>query len=185
MALQSALVPLGTPTPDFTLPDLNGEWLSLGDFAHQDVLVVVFACNHCPYVQHIESALAALSKEFSDVAFVAICSNDPTTYPEDDLDHLRQQVERAGWTFPYLVDESQDVARACSAVCTPDFFAYGADRTLAYRGAFDASTPGNDLVVDGSALRAALTRLAAGQPVPEPHRPSMGCGIKWKSALPS
>ncbi len=185
MALQSALVPLGTPAPDFTLPDLSGLRLSLGDLAHRDVLVVVFACNHCPYVQHIETALAALSKEFSDVAFVAICSNDPLTYPDDDLDHLREQVERAGWTFPYLVDESQDVARAFSAVCTPDFFVYGPDRTLAYRGAFDASTPGNGLVVDGSALRAALTCLAAGQRVPEPHRPSLGCGIKWKSALQS
>jgi peroxiredoxin len=185
MALQSALVPLGTPAPDFTLPDLHGHRHSLGDFAHRDVLVVVFACNHCPYVQHIESALAGSSQEFADVAFVAICSNDSLTYPDDDVDHLRKQVERAGWTFPYLVDESQDVARSFSAVCTPDFFVYGPDRTLAYRGAFDASTPGNGVVVDGSALRAALTHLAAGQPVPEPHRPSLGCGIKWKAALPS
>ena len=180
MALQSALVSLGTPAPDFALPDLSGNTVGLSDFDDHSVLVVVFACNHCPYVKHIEHALGSVADACDDVAFVAICSNDVTSYPEDDVEHLRAQAQRANWSFPYLIDETQHVARAFEAVCTPDLFVYGPDRQLAYRGAFDGSTPGNDVSVDGSLLRAAIERILGGCSVPEPHRPSMGCGIKWK-----
>ncbi|MFZ0322954.1 MAG: thioredoxin family protein [Actinomycetes bacterium] len=180
MAVESSLVALGSPAPDFSLPDLAGHVVGLTDFEDHSVLVVVFACNHCPYVQHIEHALGSMTSEFDDVAFVAICSNDSLAYPDDDVAHLHQQADRAGWDFPYLVDDSQQVAREFGAVCTPDFFVYGVDRTLAYRGAFDASTPGNGEPLDGSLLRNALARVISGQPIPEPHRPSLGCSIKWK-----
>jgi len=180
MALQSALVALGTPAPDFALPDLSGDTVCLGDFDDHSVLVVVFACNHCPYVQHIEDALGALGNSYDDVAFVAICSNNTAAYPEDDAEHLRTQAQRAQWSFPYLIDETQDVARAFGAVCTPDFFVYGPDRRLSYRGAFDGSTPGNGVPVDASLVRGGIKATLMGHPALEPHRPSMGCGIKWK-----
>lgn len=177
MALTSSLVPLGTPAPDFALPDVHGTTHRLGDLT-APVLVVVFACNHCPYVKHIERALGRI-KPTDDVAVVAISSNDIERYPDDAPAKLADQAERAGWTFPYLVDTDQSVARAYGAVCTPDLFVYGADRRLAYRGAFDASTPGNGEPVTGSDLVKAINLVADHRPVPEPHRPSMGCGIKW------
>jgi peroxiredoxin len=177
MALSSSLVPLGTPAPDFTLPDVGGVSHALPDFA-APVLVVAFACNHCPYVKHIELALGRF-RPSGQLSLVAICSNDETRYPEDAPAQLADQAERAGWAFPYLVDADQAVAKAYGAVCTPDFFVYGPDRTLAYRGAFDASTPGNDQPVTGADLQDAIDLIAAGKPVPEPHRPSRGCGIKW------
>lgn len=177
MALTSSLVPLGTPAPGFTLPDVDGTTHSLSDFV-APVLVVVFSCNHCPYVRHIETVLGSFTPG-ADLDVVAICSNDIDRYPEDDAGNLAAQARRAGWQFPYLVDGDQSVAKAFGAVCTPDFFVYGPDRTLAYRGAFDRATPGNDEPVTGRELRDAITLVAAGRPVPEPHRPSMGCGIKW------
>jgi peroxiredoxin len=177
MALTSTLVPLGTTAPDFALPDVTGVTHRLADFA-APVLVVAFVCNHCPYVKHIELAMGRLVPT-RELDVVAICSNDVSRYPADAPAALAEQSERAGWTFPYLVDSDQQVARAYGAVCTPDFFVYGPDRTLAYRGAFDDSTPGNGLPVTGAALAAAIDLVSAGQPVPEPHRPSMGCGIKW------
>ena len=177
MALTSSLVPLGTTAPDFTLPDVHGATHTLADFT-APVLVVVFACNHCPYVKHIENELGTLSPS-DDLAIVAISSNDIERYPEDAPAELAAQAQRADWRFPYLVDADQTVARAYGAVCTPDFFVYGPNRALAYRGAFDLSTPGNDEPVTGDLLRRAIALIAAGQPVPEPHRPSMGCGIKW------
>ena len=180
MALSSTLVPLGTPAPPFALADLNGASVRLGDFADQRVLVVAFVCNHCPYVQHIETQLGAVAAA-ETAAFVAICSNDVLAYPADAPERLAEQVERAHWRFPYLVDPDQTAARAFGAVCTPDFFVYGPDRQLAYRGAFDPSTPKNGETVDGSLLVAALDLVRRGEPVPEPHRPSMGCGIKWLS----
>jgi peroxiredoxin len=177
MALTSSLVPLGTPASDFALPDVDGTVHRLADFT-APVLVVAFVCNHCPYVKHIELALGRrLPAEGVDA--VGICSNDTERYPDDAPRALAGQAERAGWSFPYLVDADQSVARDYGAVCTPDFFVYGPDRRLAYRGALDASTPGNGEPVTGDELLRAVDLIAAGQPVPEPHRPSMGCGIKW------
>jgi peroxiredoxin len=184
VALRSALVPLGTPVPSFVLPDLDGRPVALSDLAGSKALVVAFLCNHCPYVRHIEHRLGEVAKqvEAAGGALVGICSNDVVGYPDDDVAGLAAQVARAGWSFPYLVDSSQDVARAFGAVCTPDFFVYGPDRTLRYRGAFDAATPGNDEPVDGSLLLGAVTHVLADEDVPEPHRPSLGCGIKWRAA---
>ena len=177
MALTSSLVPLGTPAPEFALPDVNGVHHALADFT-APVLVVAFVCNHCPYVKHIEDEFGTLAPS-ADLDIVAISANDVERYPDDAPAELARQADRAGWRFPYLVDTDQTVARAYGAVCTPDFFVYGPDRTLAYRGAFDSSTPGNDEPVTGALLRNAIDLIAAGSPVPEPHRPSMGCGIKW------
>lgn len=181
MAIQSFLVPLGTPAPDFTLPSIDGRKVALSDFT-EPALLVVFLSNHCPYVRRIEDALGALTREYAEkgVATVAICSNDIVNYPDDAPAHLAEQAERAGFTFPYLVDETQDVARAYQAACTPDFFLYDADRRLAYRGEFDSARPSNNVPATGGTLRQALDLALAGQPVPEPHSPSLGCGIKWK-----
>jgi peroxiredoxin len=182
MAIASFMVPLGTPAPDFTLPSIDGGTVSLADFKGSPALLVIFLSNHCPYVRRIENGIGALTAEYGEkgLATVAICSNDVVNYPDDDAEHLREQVKRAGFTFPYLVDESQETAKAYKAACTPDFFLYGADRRLAYRGEFDAARPSNDASVDGSSLRAALDRVLAGEPVPEPHTSSLGCGIKWR-----
>ncbi|GAA3230431.1 thioredoxin family protein [Actinocorallia longicatena] len=182
MAIQSFLVPLGTPAPGFSLPAVDGRELSLGDFADAPALLVVFLSNHCPYVKRIENGLGALTAEYlaRGVATVAISSNDTTGYPADAPERLAEQVTRAGFTFPYLVDESQDVARAYRAACTPDFFLYDTARTLAYRGQFDGARPSNDVPATGETLRRALDLVLAKQPVPEPHDPSLGCGIKWR-----
>ncbi|PXX69201.1 AhpC/TSA family protein [Nocardia tenerifensis] len=180
MALASHMVPLGTPAPDFALPDLDRRTHSRADFADGPGLLVVFASNHCPYVKHLETALGELVDTLS-VPTVAICANDIVGYPDDAPNRLRDQAIRAGWTFPYLVDESQEVSRAFQAACTPDFFLYDASLTLAYRGAFDESTPGNGKPVTGNDLRAAIESVLDGEPVPEPHRPSMGCSIKWRA----
>ncbi|MCP2289865.1 thioredoxin family protein [Nocardia amikacinitolerans] len=181
MALESLMVPLGTPAPDFALPDLDGRTHRLSDYANGPGLLVVFACNHCPYVKHIEKELGAVIGD-SGVPAVAICTNDADAYPDDKPEGLRAQAERAGWAFPYLIDETQSVGRVFGAACTPDFFLYDARLLLAYRGAFDESTPGNRKPVTGSELRAALAAVRAGKPAPEPQRPSMGCSIKWRAA---
>jgi len=186
MAVESALVPLGTQAPDFALPDVNGVQFSLNSFQlnsfeETGVLVVAFVCNHCPYVKHIEAALGDLATS-TPAQLVAICSNDAVGYPEDAPGQLAKQAQRAGWSFPYLVDKTQTIAQAYGAVCTPDFFVYGADRRLTYRGAFDYSTPKNGEPVDGSLLRSAILLTASEGVVPKPHRPSLGCGIKWREA---
>jgi peroxiredoxin len=182
MAETSLMLPLRTPAPDFALPDLDGNVVSRDSADGAPALLVAFLSNHCPYVRHIEQVLGEIAREWQrhDVAVVGICSNDVTNYPDDGRDGLAAQAARAGFTFPYLIDESQDVARAYGAACTPDFFLFDRRRELAYRGALDASTPGNDVAVSGDELQVAVTRVLAGEPVPEPHRPSMGCGIKWK-----
>ncbi|WP_068069248.1 thioredoxin family protein [Nocardia xishanensis] len=180
MALESLMVPLGTPAPEFALPDLDGRIHRLSDYANGPGLLVVFACNHCPYVRHIEDELGAVIAA-SDVPALAICTNDADAYPDDKPEGLRAQAKRARWSFPYLIDESQSVGRVFGAACTPDFFLYDANLALAYRGAFDESTPGNGKPVTGSELRAALAAVLAGRTVPEPQRPSMGCSIKWRS----
>lgn len=179
MLLQSNMVPLSSPLPSFVLPDLSGATLSSEDFAGAPLLVA-FMCNHCPYVKHVERRFGDLVRAHPDLAVVAVCSNDAVAYPEDAPPGLIDQAARAEWDLPYLVDETQQVGLAFSAVCTPDFFLYDQAGKLAYRGALDASTPGNGLPVTGDLLDDAIRRVLAGQPVPEPHRPSMGCSIKWR-----
>jgi peroxiredoxin len=176
------MVPLGTPAPDFSLPDVDGATVGLSDLEAAPALLVAFLCNHCPYVRHVEDALGQVLARHPDLAAVGICTNDADAYPDDAPEQLREQARRAGWTFPYLVDGDQSVGRAYQAACTPDFFLYGADRRLVYRGAFDGSTPGNGLPVTGELLEAAIEAALAGRPVPEPQRPSMGCSIKWRES---
>jgi len=175
------MVPLGTPAPPFALPSLDGHIVRSDGFAAGRPLLVMFLCNHCPYVRHIERQLGAfVSEHAGEVDAVAICSNDIDRYPDDGPAGLAEQTDRARFAFPYLLDDSQQVALAYRAACTPDFFLYDADRKLAYRGEFDESRPRNDSPVTGQALRAALELVLAGKPVDEPHVPSLGCGIKWK-----
>ncbi len=181
MAVTSSTVPLGTSAPDFTLPDVTGRTVARDDLADAPALLVAFLCNHCPYVRHVEAELAQVVAAYPSLAVVGICANDADAYPDDRPDQLAGQARRAGWTFPYLVDADQDVARTYHAACTPDFFLYDADRRLAYRGALDDSTPGNGKPLTGAMLRTAIEAVLAGQAVPEPHQPSMGCGIKWRS----
>lgn len=182
MALESTMVPLGSELPHAILPDVDGQHLDLRAYATGSPLLVIFAANHCPYVRHVERLVGETAKATDGLRTVAINSNDAVQYPDDGLDGMREQVTRAGWVFPYLIDESQEVARAFQAACTPDFFLYDGDARLVYRGAFDTSTPKNGEPLDGHLLRTAITAVLAGNTVPEPHRPSMGCGIKWKTA---
>ncbi|PZG22270.1 thioredoxin family protein [Nonomuraea aridisoli] len=181
MAVNSSMVPLGTPAPAFDLTAINGGSVSLDDLKDSPATLVVFLSNHCPYVRHIEAGLGALAEDYgARLSIVAICSNDSVNYPDDDPTHLAEQAARARFTFPYLLDDTQEVAKAYKAACTPDFFLYDADLRLAYRGEFDRARPGNDVPVTGSSLRAAIDALLEGRPVPEEQRPSLGCGIKWK-----
>ncbi|TDD36318.1 thioredoxin family protein [Actinomadura sp. KC06] len=182
MPIASFMVPLGSPVPAFSLPSIDGRTVSDDDFPEASALLVAFLSNHCPYVRRIEDALGAVTSEYADngLATVAVGSNDVVNYPDDGVEHLREQAERAGFAFPYLVDESQETARAFRAACTPDLFLYDRERRLAYRGEFDGARPRNDVPADGASLRAALDLVLAGKDVPEPHTPSLGCGIKWK-----
>jgi peroxiredoxin len=182
MATTSLMVPLGTPAAEFALPSIDRGQVALADFAAAPALLVAFICNHCPYVKHIEKTFGALTAELAPagLATVGICSNDATTYPDDGPMGLRAQAERAGFTFPYLIDESQRVALAYRAACTPDLFLYNAERRLAWRGQFDETRPSTGGPATGADLRAAVQHVLAGRPVPEPHTPGMGCGIKWK-----
>jgi peroxiredoxin len=182
VATNSFMVPVGTSAPDFALPSVSGSKVSLADFAGASALLVMFLSNHCPYVRRVESGIGSVTAAYADrgVAAVGICSNDVLTHADDDAAHLAEQAARAGFAFPYLIDETQEVAAAYRAACTPDFFLYDADRRLAYRGQFDGARPSNDVPADGASLRAALDDVLAGRPVPEPHTPSLGCNIKWK-----
>ena len=183
MAVESGKTQLGAPLPDLVLRDMEGAEVALQELQGDGPLVVVFSANHCPYVRHVESLLGQMAADFAPagVAFVAIASNDIDNYPDDDVAGMREQAARAGWRFPYLVDDDQhSAARAFGAVCTPDFFVFGADRSLVYRGAFDASSPKNGQPLNGDLLRSALDAVLRGEPVPEPQRPAMGCGIKWR-----
>lgn len=178
----STMLPLGTSAPDFALPDSGGNIVRLGDFAEADVLVVMFICNHCPYVKHVAAGLAELAREYQarGVAFVGINSNDAGEYPDDSPQKMAEEVRARGYTFPYLCDAEQTVARAYRAACTPDFFVFDKDRRLVYRGQMDSSRPGSDVTVTGEDLRAALDALLTGKPVPADQKPSLGCNIKWK-----
>lgn len=179
MAVASLMVPVGTALPAFALTDLTGAVVTSESFADRPVLVA-FLCNHCPYVKHVERRLGAVVARYEELAVVGVCTNDATAYPDDAPARLAEQAARAGWSFPYLIDVDQQVGRAFSAACTPDFFLYDAAGRLAYRGAMDGSTPGNGVPVSGDLLDAAIRNVLAGEPVPEPHRPSMGCSIKWR-----
>jgi len=178
----SNMLPLGTRAPDFSLPGTTGETVSLSDFDSAELLMVAFICNHCPFVKHVRSQLAALADEYqpSGVAFVAISSNDVQAYPDDNMENMRKEVEEVGYHFPYLLDENQQVARAYDAACTPDFYLFDKNRQLIYRGQLDKSRPGNDIPVTGEDLRAAMDTTLAGGIVPEEQSPSVGCNIKWK-----
>ncbi|MEV4201381.1 thioredoxin family protein [Micromonospora globbae] len=178
--VNSSLVALGTPLPAFELPDLDGKPVSSTDLAGP-ALLVAFLSNHCPYVRHIERRLAAVTADLAGrgLSVVGVASNDTGIAPDDDVDGLREQVERAGFTFPYLVDTTQRTARDFRAACTPDLFLYDGQRRLAYRGAFDAARPGNDVPVTGDLLVSAVDLVLSGREVPEPHTPSLGYGIKW------
>lgn len=175
-------LPLGAPAPDFALPDTEGRIVQLSDFVQAKALLVIFMCNHCPYVKHIADHLAQLAKEYQakGVAVVGINSNDVASYPDDSPQKMREEVKQRGYTFPYLYDETQEVAKAYRAACTPDFFLFDQHRRLVYRGQFDDSRPGNGIPVTGKDLRAALDAVLAGQPVPKEQKPSLGCNIKWK-----
>jgi hypothetical protein len=159
---------------------VTGAVVRRDDAAGAPALLVAFLCNHCPYVRHVETALGELVAAHPRLRVVGICTNDAEAYPDDRPEALAGQATRAGWSFPYLVDADQEVGRAFNAACTPDFFLYDASLRLAYRGAFDDSTPGNGRPVTGQLLRDAVVAVLAGRAVPEPHRPSMGCSIKWR-----
>jgi peroxiredoxin len=174
---------LGTEAPDFALRDVvTGKTVRRDDFRGHKGLLVMFICTHCPYVKHVEKGLAVLGMDYErkPMGIVAISSNDAEAYPDDAPDGLKAQAERMGFRFPYVYDESQEVARAYHAACTPDLFLFDGDFRLVYRGQFDASRPGNGVPVTGQDLRAAMDAVIAGKPVPEEQKPSVGCNIKWK-----
>jgi peroxiredoxin len=177
----STMLELGTRAPDFTLPGTDGASVRLGDFQGASGLLVAFICNHCPFVIHLREALAAFGAEIQSqgLAMVAISSNDVENYPQDSPELMAREKATAGYTFPYLYDATQEVARAYRAACTPDFFLFDGDMRLAYRGQFDASRPGNDEPITGADLRAAAQAVLAGQAPSPDQRPSIGCNIKW------
>ena len=173
---------LGIPAPDFSLPDPTGKLYTLDDFSDAKALLVVFMCNHCPFVIHLREALSAFASEYQPkgLAVVGINANDITDRPADSPEMMAVEIEQVGYTFPYLFDESQQTAMAYQAACTPDFFLYDADRKLVYRGQFDGSRPGNDIPVTGEDLRAAADALLAGEAITNDQKASMGCNIKWR-----
>jgi peroxiredoxin len=179
----SAMLALGTTAPDFSLLDVvSGKAIARDQVAGERGLLVMFLCAHCPFVQHVNQELGRLSRDYAGrgLGTVAISSNDAETYPDDAPEGLRRQAVEHGFQFPYLFDETQEVARAYEAACTPDFFLFDADKKLAYRGQLDGSRPGNGVAIDGRDLRAAMDRVLAGKPVATDQTPSIGCGIKWK-----
>jgi peroxiredoxin len=178
----STMLELGTSAPGFSLPDTEGNLVCLADFMDAPALLVVFMCNHCPYVKHVADQLAALAREYQKkgVAVVGINANDWDSYPDDSPAKMSEEVARRGYTFPYLHDESQEVAKAYRAACTPDFFVFDFERRLAYRGQMDDSRPGGDTPVTGRDLRAALDAVLAHKPVRKSQKPSLGCNIKWR-----
>ena len=181
-ATESTMLELGTIAPHFSLHDPAGAFVCVDDFWESRALLVAFICNHCPFVRHIRKEFAALAREYQQhgVATAAIMSNDVDAYPQDGPEGMREEQAAQGYTFPYLYDETQHVARAYRAACTPDFFLFDADRKLVYRGQFDDSRPGNGMPVTGADLRAALDALLDGRPISADQKPSIGCGIKWK-----
>jgi peroxiredoxin len=184
VAVPSTMLALGTKAPEFELPDVtDGRIVSLSDFETRRALLVMFICRHCPYVRHVREELARLGRDFADseLGIVAISSNEIDEYPEDRPESLAEEAREAGYVFPYLFDETQEVAKAYTAACTPDFFLFDADRALVYRGQLDDSRPSNGLPVTGTDLRAAIDAVLSGRPVSEDQRASIGCGIKWRA----
>jgi peroxiredoxin len=184
MAVESQMLPLGTEAPDFALPDVvTGETVKLADLSDANALLVMFICRHCPYVRHVRGGIAALGHDYAEsgLAIVGISPNDPNEYPEDAPESLAQDAREAGYTFPYLFDETQEVAKAYHAACTPDFFLFDRERRLVYRGQLDDSRPRNDVPVTGRDLRAAIDATLAGRAVSGDQFPSVGCSIKWRA----
>ena len=180
----STMLPLGTPAPTFDLPEpATGRTVALTDFQNAPALLVIFMCNHCPFVKHLRQGLVQFAREYQDrgLAIVAVSANDVAHYPEDSPARMAEEARAFDYPFPYLYDETQVVAKAYRAACTPDFFLFDAGRKLVYRGQFDGSRPGNNLPVTGADLRAAADAALAGQPVPSDQKPSIGCNIKWKA----
>ena len=189
MAVSSTMLALGTTAPDFSLPDVvSGKTVKVADFSDKKALLVMFVCAHCPYVVHVQPELTRIARDYADkdVAFVAITANDVAQYPQDAPQPSAAMAQAAGWTFPFLYDESQAVAKAYTAACTPDFFLFDAGRKLAYRGQIDGSRPSRGAdrpgsgVLNGADLRAALDAVLSDQAVNPEQRPSIGCNIKWK-----
>ena len=179
----STMLPLGTKAPDFQLINVDGQTVSLSDFQGKPALLIMFICNHCPFVKHLAADLAQFANEYQarGVAIIAINSNDTSAHPEDSPERMIHEAEERGYSFPYLFDEDQTVAKSYHAACTPDFFLFDQDQRLVYRGQFDSSRPGNGVPITGADLRRALDCVLAGQPVPTEQRPSIGCNIKWRS----
>jgi peroxiredoxin len=176
------MLPLGTRAPDFSLPNVDGRLVDFAAAAGPRGTVVMFICNHCPFVKHVADQLAALGRDVlpQGVGVVAISANDVGTHPADSPEQMVREAEERGYPFPYLYDDTQEVAKAYRAACTPDFYLFDADRRLVYRGQLDASRPGNDVPVTGGDLRAAIAAVLAGRPVAADQIPSIGCNIKWK-----
>jgi peroxiredoxin len=181
----STMLALGTPAPDFSLPDTEGKTVALADFADAPALLVIFMCNHCPYVKHVAEQLAELAKEYQQrgVAVAGINSNDAENFPEDSPAAMAEEVRNRGYTFPYLYDQTQDVAKAYRAACTPDFYVFNKERRLVYRGQMDGSRPQSGIPVTGEDLRAALDAVLADRTIPGDQKPSLGCNIKWKPGV--
>jgi peroxiredoxin len=179
----SGMVALGTKAPGFVLPDtVTGKQISFDDINGETATVLMFICNHCPFVLHVNDGLVKLANDYMDkgVGFIAISANDAVNYPEDAPDNMKETALRLQYPFPYCYDETQEVARSYGAACTPDFFIYNSNRELVYRGQLDDSRPGNEIPVTGKDIRQALNCLTGDQPVPATQRPSVGCNIKWK-----
>jgi peroxiredoxin len=183
MAVISTMLALGTEAPDFSLIDtVSGDKVSLSDYSDKSAMLVMFICNHCPYVKHVRGELARIGQDYldSDLGIVAINSNDPESHPEDSPEAMKAEAEAQGYVFPYLHDEDQSVAAAYTAMCTPDLFLFDADRKLVYRGRLDGSRPNTDVPVTGEDLRAAIEAVLAGEAPAAEQFPSMGCSIKWR-----
>lgn len=184
-AVPSNMLPLGTIAPKFELPDVVlGTQLSLASLQSDKATVIMFICNHCPYVKHVNKGIVKLASDYQPrgVAFVAVSSNDVEAYPEDAPERMKEVAAELGYSFPYLYDEDQSVAKAYQAACTPDFYIFDGDMKLVYRGQMDGSRPRNDVPVTGEDVRAALDAVLAGESVSEEQRPSLGCNIKWKDS---
>lgn len=182
VAVNSTMLALGTPAPDFRLPQPDGKVVTLSELRGAPALLVAFICNHCPYVKHIRSGLAQVAKDYKPrgVAVVGISANDVANYPADSPAKMAEEAKSAGYIFPYLYDETQGVAKAYRAACTPDFYVFDQEQRLVYRGQFDDSRPGNGLPVTGKDVRGALDAVLAHKPLTGTQRPSIGCNIKWK-----
>ncbi len=180
------MIPLGIVAPDFKLPDtVTGKTLSLNDLKSTKATIVMFICNHCPFVKHVNEELVKLAKDYQSkgVSFIAISSNDVVSHPDDSPEKMKQTAREVGYTFPYLYDETQQVAKAYDAACTPDFYIFDGQLKLVYRGQLDDSRPGNNIPLSGKDMRQALDNILSNQPVSSEQRPSIGCNIKWKQTM--